>query len=105
SGETRPTAMPAAHALLALLPYRTAADRTDLAGGIHDLAPLADTVSVYASPPGSGRTVDVVEAPVDEAGEPLSRTKRTKGVWAEVRVPAASRPALRVSRDMEAMHE
>jgi hypothetical protein len=93
-------AMPAAHALLALLPYRSGADPADLVRGLHELEPLANAVPVYESAAGSDRMVDAVV----RLGDAAAARSAPPRAWADVHESAASRPAVEAGQDMEAIH-
>jgi non-haem Fe2+, alpha-ketoglutarate-dependent halogenase len=98
-------AIPAAHALLALLPYRRCADPAGLAQGIHDLEPLVNATPVYEGASGSDGMADAVERLADGSPAESPGTQRSATVWAEVDETAGSPSALRAGHDMEHVHE
>jgi hypothetical protein len=100
-------AIPSAHALLALLPYRHDADPAGLAQSIHELEPLVTAAPVYESASGSESDgmVDAMEKLVDGASAACPRNKRDTTVWAEVDETATSPSALRTGHDVEGVHE
>jgi len=98
-------AMPAAHALLALLPHRHCAEPAGLAQGIQELEPLVNAASVYEGASGSDGMVDAVEKLFDGTSAGSPRSQRSLTVWAEVDDAAAGWSALRTGHHMEGVHE
>ena len=103
--ETRFRAMPAAHALLALLPYRGGGDRADLARGIRELEPLVTAVPLYDCPSASDQLVDAVERFVQTAVERCRSNEQSSRAWAHVDATAAGQSTLRTPHDMEGIHD
>jgi hypothetical protein len=90
-----PAVMPPAHGLLALVPYRDAADPTDLARGIEDLRPLVEAVPVYQGASDGDRVLEAVERhPADAADAPEGGgpSNPSPAVWVEVQNPPMGGP-------------
>ena len=100
----RPAALPAAHALFALLRYRRDADGIDLSRGVHALEPLATAVPVLECPSASDGTIAAVERLVATAPERPPSGARSSRIWAQVEARPAGLPALQAGSSTEAMH-
>lgn len=107
AGGTRLAAMPPAHALLALLPYRDASRPADLAQGIDDLRPLVGSVPVYEADSGSDRMVEAVESLLGGPPGSWPRSDQDTTIWANVHEVSAGGPASHPDHDMseEDIHE
>jgi non-heme Fe2+,alpha-ketoglutarate-dependent halogenase len=99
----RPVALPAAHALFALVRYRRDADGIDLPRGVHALEPLATAVPLLECPSASDGTIDAVERLVATAPERSPSDARSSRIWAQVEARPAGLPALQTGSTMEAM--
>jgi hypothetical protein len=107
TGGTALAAMPPAHALLALLPYRDASRPADLAQGIDDLRPLVGAVAVYEGGSGTDRMVGAVESLLERPPGASPSSDQGTTIWADVHEAAVVRPASHPDHDMseEGLHE